>query len=703
VAYTYDDGTITQSNHLGQLSKVTNGVVTTTYNGYDANGQLLSVSKTISGDTTRTTAYTFDLSGKPLSTIYPDSYQLNHYYYAGTGLLQSVVGITDMTNYVTYEDYPATGRIKKAVYGNNTETTYTRDSFSTRLTAILTKDAAGAVIMDRSYGYTPAGDIEDINDNVKGTTYFYDYDKLHRLIDETNSGGEDDLSYAYNDMGGFTTKSKGSVVMSYSYDTAHVHAVKTVTVAGATHAFDYDANGNMIAGPDLTDLADVATRTIAYNSDNMPAQIEHSVHGITTFTYDGGGSRAKKSGPNGTTYYYGALFEKQGGELVKYIFAGSQRVAMVKSGGVKYFHQDHLGSATVVTDASGVKVEEAAYLPFGGQRGSDVITSTNYGFTDQESDPETGLYNYDARLYDPSLGVFVSADTMVPYPFNSQSFNRYSYCLNNPLIYTDPTGYAEECSENGECSNDTDCGPGGVCGSDGVCEGGEGVCFGKVGSYSGIDPFGNVHTDTPIYGPVPCGPNNSTSTPTISEGTVVGNGSQSFSIDVSGGQSGGGDGIMGAIDAARWGHLGPPTDPSTLDNSVQSDPLSPIEIISFTKAGYAIGKIGIKYGIIIIGKRASKKGINLLNPNILVNRVFRSLKKSPNYPRNFQPLKGNPLRENIKDKKLLNLLRTIEPSKWQKVYKNGWINNRRVSIHYFESKSNRVFDVKTVTGWSTRK
>jgi RHS repeat-associated protein len=170
------------------------------------------------------------------------------------------------------------------------------------------------------------------------------------------------------------------------------------------------------------------------------------VHGVTSFTYDGDGTRAKKSGPNGTTYYYGALFEKQGSELVKYVFAGDQRVAMVKSGAVKYFHQDHLGSASVVTDGiTGLKIpgEEAEYLPFGGQRGSSAITVTNYGFTDQEKDPETGLYNYNARFYDPVIGVFVSADTMVPNPGSSQGFNRYAYCHNNPLIYTDPSGNFE--------------------------------------------------------------------------------------------------------------------------------------------------------------------------------------------------------------------------------------------------------------------
>ncbi len=70
-------------------------------------------------------------------------------------------------------------------------------------------------------------------------------------------------------------------------------------------------------------------------------------------------------------------------------------------------------------------------------------------FTDQEIDAETGLYNYDARLYDPVIGRFISADTEVPEPFNPQSLNRYTYCLNNPIIYIDPSGHFWEKTDDG--------------------------------------------------------------------------------------------------------------------------------------------------------------------------------------------------------------------------------------------------------------
>ena len=63
-----------------------------------------------------------------------------------------------------------------------------------------------------------------------------------------------------------------------------------------------------------------------------------------------------------------------------------------------------------------------------------------HGYTGHEHLPEFGLINMNARLYDPALGRFLSPDPVVQAPDDTQSFNRYSYCLNNPLRYTDPDG-----------------------------------------------------------------------------------------------------------------------------------------------------------------------------------------------------------------------------------------------------------------------
>ena len=127
----------------------------------------------------------------------------------------------------------------------------------------------------------------------------------------------------------------------------------------------------------------------------------------------------------------------------QYVFAGNLRIARESiAGGTLYYHKDHLGSSTAMTDSSGIGAYGTSnYMPFGSMRSTTGSSGSSYKFTDQELDSESGLYNYNARLYDPEIGRFISADPIVPDPFNPQSLNRYSYVLNNPLIYTDPSGY----------------------------------------------------------------------------------------------------------------------------------------------------------------------------------------------------------------------------------------------------------------------
>ena len=92
--------------------------------------------------------------------------------------------------------------------------------------------------------------------------------------------------------------------------------------------------------------------------------------------------------------------------------------------------------------------------PWGETRVATGSTPTTWRFTGQREDATIGLYYFGARYYDPKLGRFIQPDTIVPEPGNPQSLNRYSYMLNNPLRYTDPTGrFTEEeiCTYWGYC------------------------------------------------------------------------------------------------------------------------------------------------------------------------------------------------------------------------------------------------------------
>jgi RHS repeat-associated protein len=125
--------------------------------------------------------------------------------------------------------------------------------------------------------------------------------------------------------------------------------------------------------------------------------------------------------------------------VTKYYHFGGQRVAMRQGDVVYYLHGDHLGSVSLTTDSAGTVVAERRYLPYGQVRWSSRAAMTDFGFTGQRND-SFGLMDYKARYYDPFLGRFISADTVVPELGNPQNFNRFAYVLGNPVKYVDPDG-----------------------------------------------------------------------------------------------------------------------------------------------------------------------------------------------------------------------------------------------------------------------
>jgi len=109
-----------------------------------------------------------------------------------------------------------------------------------------------------------------------------------------------------------------------------------------------------------------------------------------------------------------------------------------------YYHTDHLGSSSIITDRNGTLVKHYEYCAFGKERyaSANPAFAMSHRFTGQILDDETGLYFYESRYYDPELGRFTQPDTIVPDPDDPQTLNRYTYTLNNPLKYVDPTGHA---------------------------------------------------------------------------------------------------------------------------------------------------------------------------------------------------------------------------------------------------------------------
>ena len=130
-----------------------------------------------------------------------------------------------------------------------------------------------------------------------------------------------------------------------------------------------------------------------------------------------------------------------------YPVAGAMRIDST----LYYILKDHLGSASVVTDASGNVLGEQRYYPFGETRLTTGTIYTDRLFTGQREMAGLGIYHYGARFYSPKLGRFISADSIVPGMANPQNLNRFSYVRNNPLRYIDPTGHMDSVGGDGGC------------------------------------------------------------------------------------------------------------------------------------------------------------------------------------------------------------------------------------------------------------
>ena len=184
-----------------------------------------------------------------------------------------------------------------------------------------------------------------------------------------------------------------------------------------------------------------------------------------TFSTECGGEDATYEGQPGHTYTFrlsasdnvsnaaSTEVEALVPYVKKYYYANGQRVAMRQEGVVYYVHSDHLGSTSILSDGGGQRAgDRVAYLPYGGVRLGEASTlPTDYGFTGQRLEVGLGLMHYGARFYNPRLGRFVSADSIVPTPGDPQALNRYAYVLNNPVIYIDLSGH---CIPGVDCPGD---------------------------------------------------------------------------------------------------------------------------------------------------------------------------------------------------------------------------------------------------------
>ncbi len=368
-----------------------------------------------------------------------------------------------------------------------------------------------SMLQDLHYTYDGVGNIASIQDLVAADTQLqhFEYDELNRLTHAyTNFGShqyDDRFGYGQQTdpngkIGNLVTKGPNGNPVLYSYGqqssdcevaTSELTKAHAVVTAG-NDWYCYDPNGNQVKR-----TVSGVTFDLTYDQENRLIE-DTGNDQTTTFVYDGDGNRVQKTAGGETTIYIGNYFEWNVNEasMVKYYYAGGERVAMRTNVSTWYMLlKDHLGSTALTVNAgTGQVVGESHYKPFGEVwYPTDPSMQTDYRFTGQRLEKDLGLYDFGARFYDPKLGRFVQADTIVPadskqvaitplqvgsyelqdiagvgaenqeisqagFPFqrddrtrsqtkqhagpsNPQMLNRYAYALNNPIQYIDSTGH----------------------------------------------------------------------------------------------------------------------------------------------------------------------------------------------------------------------------------------------------------------------
>jgi RHS repeat-associated protein len=312
-------------------------------------------------------------------------------------------------------------------------------------------NTATTEIARNTYTYDENGNrtsLTDINDKVT----YYQYDALSRLTREFRFDAPVyDLRYSYDSVGNRTRLVNGTTTTYYAYN--NLNQLTSSTTNGNIINYSYDSNGNQVEKTGA-----VGPRYYQWNEDNMMTQVSVMDYPIVDYTYDALGKRVIRS------HYTANLIDRQ----TQYFFDGinilmerqrtinpmngswmdwqtsatytlapgviSHIISVHQSDGIDlYYHYDPIGNVMMISNASGDTIAGYYQEGFGNIKQTDGTADNNYHLTTKELDPDTGLYYFYARWYDPEIGRFISEDPIA-------SINNYSYCFNNPQNRIDANG-----------------------------------------------------------------------------------------------------------------------------------------------------------------------------------------------------------------------------------------------------------------------
>ena len=437
------------TGRLGLLEKIdhNNGEQTVSYN-YDRLNRIQSIKECLFGEE-YATDYGYDEFSRLKKIGYPSHYVTQNEYSSETGILTAILGTDDKPLW-KLNKLNAIAQIIEYQTGDGTVSTRNYDNMH-RLETQLTLNNERK-IQDFIYKYDDFSNLESRTENkyeVPVTEHFT-YDRLNRL--ETITLNDVSSKMIYDPHGRILSKqSEGQTVFDNAkYETYDDNGIlKPHAISGALTT-GYPAL-NAIQEVSYTMFDKTKTMTLSgnnrysfdYGYDHERKRLSYTKGGILQMQkiYVGNCEFYKMYGEFSNTYLEGPLG----------VFAVVNKSR--ESENIHYIYKDNLGSWTTITDRDGNIVNEQSFDAWGNRRNPYTWTGLwgggimfDRGFTGHEhiftfDAPWKDVFiNMNGRMYDPIMSSFLSVDNYVQNPENSQNFNRYAYCFNNPLKYTDPSG-----------------------------------------------------------------------------------------------------------------------------------------------------------------------------------------------------------------------------------------------------------------------
>ena len=379
--------------------------------------------------------------------------------------------------------YDANGNKASETLANGVVSTYTYNGCN-KITSLVTK-SGNSTISEYEYSYyldgSDACKVRSENGIIETTNY--EYDGLKRLTEEavTTGNSTDTYAYEYDDYGNrvqMTATGSEEYETVYSYNDAEGNYTALLQEEVKTIEGDSDTTANELASSpmDLTSAAseDSGVETTVYIYDANGNQITKTTDDKTeTYTYDGlnqligftdgetvasyaynvDGLRIKKTVDDKTIHHVWDGSQQIIADVVDNEFyeancylRGTNLVATynyqngVKSG-YTYYTQNAHGDVVNLTDSTGAITKSYKYDAFGVEQNVDDADDNAFRYCGEYYDSESGTIYLRARYYDPTIGRFISRDSVTGENTDPLSLNLYTYCHNNPIIGIDPSGH----------------------------------------------------------------------------------------------------------------------------------------------------------------------------------------------------------------------------------------------------------------------